>query len=71
MSKTALIFAGQGAQAVGMGKDLAEAFPTARALFDQANAAEKRAVKAETRAEYLEELLRKHLGLTPNLESLK
>jgi [acyl-carrier-protein] S-malonyltransferase len=39
MSKTALIFAGQGAQAVGMGKDLAEAFPAARALFDQANAA--------------------------------
>src|SRR5580693_8568912 len=39
MSKTALIFAGQGAQAVGMGKDLAERFPTARAWFDHANAA--------------------------------
>lgn len=39
MSKTALLFAGQGAQAVGMGKDLAEQFPTARALFDRANAA--------------------------------
>src|SRR5580700_2603570 len=38
MSKTALIFAGQGAQAVGMGKDLAERFPTARAWFDRANA---------------------------------
>ncbi len=37
MSKTALLFAGQGAQAVGMGKDLAEQFPTARALFEKAN----------------------------------
>src|ERR1041385_1519435 len=38
MSKTALLFAGQGAQVVGMGKDLADRFPTARALFDRANA---------------------------------
>jgi [acyl-carrier-protein] S-malonyltransferase len=39
MSKTALLFAGQGAQVVGMGKDLAEKFPSARAWFDHANAA--------------------------------
>jgi len=39
MSKTALIFAGQGAQTVGMGKDLATAFPAAKAWFDRANAA--------------------------------
>jgi [acyl-carrier-protein] S-malonyltransferase len=39
MSKTALIFAGQGAQAVGMGKDLAETFPTAKAWFERANSA--------------------------------
>lgn len=39
MSKTALIFAGQGAQVVGMGRDLAENFPVARAWFDRANAA--------------------------------
>jgi [acyl-carrier-protein] S-malonyltransferase len=39
MSKTALLFAGQGAQAAGMGKDLAEKFPAARAWFDRANAA--------------------------------
>ncbi|MGO9706276.1 MAG: ACP S-malonyltransferase [Limisphaerales bacterium] len=38
MSKTALLFAGQGAQAVGMGKDLAEKFPPAKAWFDRANA---------------------------------
>src|SRR6202522_2067863 len=39
MQKTALLFAGQGAQAVGMGKDLAEKFPSARKWFDRANAA--------------------------------
>jgi [acyl-carrier-protein] S-malonyltransferase len=39
MSKTALLFAGQGAQVAGMGKDLAEKFPGARAWFDRANAA--------------------------------
>ena len=39
MSKTALLFAGQGAQVVGMGKDLAENSPSARAWFDRANAA--------------------------------
>jgi len=39
MNKTALLFAGQGAQVVGMGKDLAEKFPAVRAWFDRANAA--------------------------------
>jgi [acyl-carrier-protein] S-malonyltransferase len=37
MSKNALIFAGQGAQVVGMGKDLAESYATARAWFERAN----------------------------------
>src|SRR5437667_4978608 len=39
MSKTALLFAGQGAQVVGMGKDLAEKFPRARDWFQLANTA--------------------------------
>ena len=39
MVKTALLFAGQGAQFVGMGKDLAEVHPTAKALFDRADEA--------------------------------
>jgi [acyl-carrier-protein] S-malonyltransferase len=39
MSKTALLFAGQGAQVVGMGKDLAAQFPAAKSWFDRANAA--------------------------------
>jgi [acyl-carrier-protein] S-malonyltransferase len=39
MSKTAILFAGQGAQVVGMGKDLAEKFPRAKAWFDRANTA--------------------------------
>lgn len=34
----ALIFAGQGAQKVGMGKSLCDGSPAARALYDQANA---------------------------------
>jgi [acyl-carrier-protein] S-malonyltransferase len=37
MSKTALMFAGQGAQSVGMGKDLAETFPVVRPWFERAN----------------------------------
>ena len=40
MSKSVvLLFAGQGAQKVGMGKDLAEAYPSVRALFEKADAA--------------------------------
>jgi [acyl-carrier-protein] S-malonyltransferase len=35
----AFVFPGQGSQAVGMGKALAEAFPAARAVFDEVDAA--------------------------------
>src|SRR6266496_4647088 len=35
--KIALLFAGQGAQTVGMGRDLAEQFPTAADLFQEAD----------------------------------
>src|ERR1051325_8315062 len=37
MKKIALLFAGQGAQAVGMGKDLVEQFPTAAEVFRNAD----------------------------------
>lgn len=36
MTKTALLFAGQGAQFVGMGKDLAERFPSAQQWLERA-----------------------------------
>src|SRR3981081_48795 len=35
----AFTFPGQGSQAVGMGKAMAEAFPAARALFEEVDAA--------------------------------
>lgn len=37
MGKTAVVFPGQGAQAVGMGRDVADAFPAARRVFAQAD----------------------------------
>ena len=35
----AFVFPGQGAQTVGMGKDLADAYPAARAVFDEVDEA--------------------------------
>ncbi|MFN3482717.1 MAG: ACP S-malonyltransferase [Rhabdaerophilum calidifontis] len=37
--KTAFLFPGQGSQAIGMGQALAEAFPAARAVFEEVDAA--------------------------------
>jgi [acyl-carrier-protein] S-malonyltransferase len=39
MGKTAFIFPGQGSQHAGMGRELAEKFPAARAVFDEADEA--------------------------------
>ena len=36
MKKTALIFPGQGAQKIGMGKDFYETFSASREVYDQA-----------------------------------
>ena len=38
ISAFALLFPGQGAQSVGMGKELAAAYPAAKARFDEADA---------------------------------
>ena len=38
-NQRAFVFPGQGSQAIGMGKDLAESFPAAKAVFDQVDEA--------------------------------
>ena len=41
----AFVFPGQGSQAVGMGKDLADAFPAAREVFQEVDEALKQNLK--------------------------
>ena len=38
MQSTAFVFPGQGSQKVGMGKELAEQYPTAKQTFEEADA---------------------------------
>ena len=35
----AFVFPGQGAQTIGMGRDIAEAYPAAKAVYDEVNEA--------------------------------
>ena len=58
MSDVVLLFSGQGAQKVGMGKDFHEASETARALFRKADAALTSGL-SEGEAKELRRLLRK------------
>ena len=46
MTKIALLFSGQGAQSVGMGRDLSEAYPCVSAIFRQADDALDRPISA-------------------------
>ncbi|MEL6435149.1 MAG: acyltransferase domain-containing protein, partial [Pseudomonadota bacterium] len=42
----AFVFPGQGAQTIGMGRDLADAYPAARAVFDEVDEALGEALSA-------------------------
>jgi [acyl-carrier-protein] S-malonyltransferase len=56
MSRIAFIFPGQGSQAIGMGKELADAFPAAKAVFDEVDEALGEKLSALMWAGTIEEL---------------
>ncbi len=58
MKKIALLFAGQGAQSVGMGRDLAETYPAVAALFERADEVLGRSISAIAFDGPVEELTR-------------
>jgi [acyl-carrier-protein] S-malonyltransferase len=58
MKKIALLFAGQGAQSVGMGRDLAETYPAVAALFRRADEVLGRSISAIAFDGPVEELTR-------------
>lgn len=55
-TQRAFVFPGQGSQAIGMGKDLAESFPAAKAVFEEVDAALGQNLSALMWAGDLEEL---------------